>query len=543
VGDVLAFQKYFHTIRYLRPRQVFCRIWRKFRVSRAIPLTALDRRSLIFSWNRPLEKRVCILDADRFLFLNQEYSLDWPIGWNHPEREKLWLYNLHYFDDLCAADGENRNVWHRDLIRRWVEDNPPGEGNGWEPYPIALRAVNWIKWVLNGHELAKEELLSLVMQVRHLRRDLEYHLLGNHLFANGKALVFAGLFFQGAEAEAWLKKGLKILRSEVAEQILPDGGNFERSPMYHAIILEDLLDLINVLKTYGHSVPEEWKGIAQKMRQWLQTMRHPDGEIVLFNDAAFGIAPTPAAIEHYADRLGLAPLQPSCESLVPLAETGYIRLQKGPAVAFLDVGLIGPDYIPGHAHADTLNFELSLFGQRLVVDSGTSTYEKNAERQRQRGTSSHNTVSINGEDSSETWGGFRVARRARPFDLAIDEEGGKIRIACSHSGYHRLPGKPTHHREWRMDKGKLVVRDSIEGKFREGVARYHFHPEVNLKMTNAGQGKGTLPGGQSFSFQIVRGNAQIVDTTYHPEFNVSLPNKCLEITLDGPEVKVTFSWT
>jgi uncharacterized heparinase superfamily protein len=94
-----------------------------------------------------------------------------------------------------------------------------------------------------------------------------------------------------------------------------------------------------------------------------------------------------------------------------------------------------------------------------------------------------------------------------------------------------------------MDKGKLVVRDSIEGKFRDGVARYHFHPEVNLKMTNAGQGKGTLPGGQSFSFQIVRGNAQIVDTTYHPEFNVSLPNKCLEITLDGPEAMVTFSWT
>jgi hypothetical protein len=33
-------------------------------------------------------------------------------------------------------------------------------------------------------------------------------------------------------------------------------------------------------------------------------------------------------------------------------------------VLILDVAPVGPDYLPGHAHADTLSFELSLFGQR-----------------------------------------------------------------------------------------------------------------------------------------------------------------------------------
>ena len=33
---------------------------------------------------------------------------------------------------------------------------------------------------------------------------------------------------------------------------------------------------------------------------------------------------------------------------------------------------IGPDYLPGHAHADTLNFELSLFDQRWFVDKKAS---------------------------------------------------------------------------------------------------------------------------------------------------------------------------
>ncbi len=41
------------------------------------------------------------------------------------------------------------------------------------------------------------------MQVRFLRKRLEYHLPGNHLIA--KALVFSGLFFSGDEAEEmWL---------------------------------------------------------------------------------------------------------------------------------------------------------------------------------------------------------------------------------------------------------------------------------------------------------------------------------------------------
>ncbi|MFB1490650.1 MULTISPECIES: heparinase II/III family protein [unclassified Thiocapsa] len=51
-----------------------------------------------------------------------------------------------------------------------------------------------------------------------------------------------------------------------------------------------------------------------------------------------------------------------------------MHLEAGSAVALLDVAPIGPDYLPGHAHADTLSFELSLFGQRVIVNGGTSRY-------------------------------------------------------------------------------------------------------------------------------------------------------------------------
>ena len=117
--------------------------------------------------------------------------------------------------------------------------------------------------------------------------------------------ILAGLFFQGKEAEEWLAKGFSILRKELPEQILSDGGNFERSPMYHSIILEDILDLITLLHNYQHPAISAgrvslWMEYAQKMLYWLHAMIHKDKKNSLFNDAAFNIAPNVDQLDSYA---------------------------------------------------------------------------------------------------------------------------------------------------------------------------------------------------------------------------------------------------
>lgn len=499
-------------------------------------------RSLSGVWQAPVAKPAAMLAPDRFRFLNEIQAISASVDWNSAAIPKLWLYNLHYFDDLVSDGAENRKDWHRSLIRRWIVDNPPGLGNGWEPYPISLRAVNWIKWALAGNPLSDEATHSLAVQTRFLRQRLEYHLLGNHLWANGKALIFAGLFFEGPEAEGWLDKGLEIVQRELAEQVLPDGGHFERSPMYHAIILEDLLDLVNLFGVYQREVPQEWIRAVAMMGTWLEVLSHPDGRIGLFNDAAFGIAADWQALDAYAQRLGLGAREHACPVLTRFPESGYIRLENRHAVALLDVAPVGPDYIPGHAHADTLSFELSVFGRRVLVNGGTSTYEKTAERERQRGTAAHNTVLVNEADSSEVWGGFRVARRARPLGLETRVAGEACRVKCAHDGYRRLPGKPVHWREWHWQDGGLTVRDRIAGPFRTARARYHFHPELDIQADDAGRGRAVLPNGQAVQWHIQQGRAKLVDGTWHPEFGLTLPNRCLEVAFQGPEVEVVFSW-
>lgn len=500
------------------------------------------------AWVAAALRSPSLLGPDYMRFLNEERNVGAATAWNDAQCEKLWVYNLHYFDDLNARGFQERKAWHVGLITRWVRENPPGEGTGWEPYPTSLRIVNWIKWALQGNALREDWHHSLAVQIRWLSRRLEWHLLGNHLFANAKALVFAGVYFEGAEAEAWLVKGLRILERELPEQILPDGGQFERSTMYHALALEDVLDLINLFAAFPDVVLGQWHSLATvlpetagRMRRWLGAMCHPDGEIALFNDAALGIAPCRAELDAYAVRLGLGVASDWPDGLSPLPDSGYLRVQQKDYVALLDIAPIGPDYLPGHAHADTLSFELSLFGRRVFVNSGTSIYGTGPERLRQRGTAAHNTVTIDGADSSEVWGGFRVARRAKPFGLKIDERDGELAISCAQDGYQRLPGRPVHRRTWRFGDAWLAITDMIEGPFQEGIARYFLHPEVALQ---EGEQSLNVPGfAGRICWRVEGGLARIVPSTYHPEFGVSLPSHCIEVKLLTDRCELVLNWT
>ena len=287
---------YYHTIRHLKAKQIYYRILFLL-INPSIDNSLVPNlRVLKNQFSLPVQKKTSLLNEDTFHFLNKSMSLS-EIGWNGYKNtvSKLWRYNQHYFEDLNTIGSSQRKVWHDQLLKRWVVENKVGKGVGWDSYPTSLRIVNWIKWNFAGNTLSEPCIKNLALQARWLNKRIEWHILGNHLFSNAKALVFAGLFFSSKESEIWLKKGLKIINDELEEQVLDDGGNFERSSMYHAIFLEDILDLINISQVYPKIIPElqvhKWTKISKIMFKWLDAMIHPDGEISFFNDAALEIAP------------------------------------------------------------------------------------------------------------------------------------------------------------------------------------------------------------------------------------------------------------
>jgi uncharacterized heparinase superfamily protein len=549
-----AIARYINTVRYLKPVQIYGRLWTRLKYSRPDLAPPPPLRGGATGWVVVTGRKPRSIAPGVFRFLNVEHEVKHPSDWTNAAWSRLWLYNLHYFEDLNAVGHDGARDWHRELIGRWIAENPPTTAPGWEPYPLSLRIVNWIKWLLAGNSPTEGMIQSLAVQARHLSACLESHLLGNHLVANAKALIFAGLFFQGPEADYWFRRGMSIMARQLQEQILPDGGHFERSPMYHSLVLEDLLDLINLARTFEAALPVawrhapgEWVEYVERMRVWLRVMSHPDGEISLFNDAAFDIALRPAVLEKYAQRLHLDIVEIPSRDLTHLRDSGYVRLQCGPAVAFLDAAPVGPDYLPAHGHADTLSFELSLFDERVVVHSGTSCYENGVERQQERGTAAHNTVRLDGQDSSEVWGAFRVARRARPCDVSTESTEKGLRVGACHDGYAYLSGKPRHCREWALDEQSLQITDSIQGS---GTHRtelfYHLHPDVPVQRLSANKVRFHLKAERIAELELDGDlELEIADSAYHPEFGLSISNKKLVATgmIELPaRIRATLSW-
>lgn len=423
-----------HTIVHLRPQQVFFQV--KNRLVKPA-YKAYDTSGFKVQGSRfktePTAKYTC-LEGKKYTFLNLEHEF---AGWNFTDNGMLWAYNQNYFDwinqeGISASEGCK---WIDQFIKEL-----PGDKIGLDPYPIALRSINWVKFFCQYPECAtKERLDSLYSQLKLLEKKLEYHLLANHLLEDAYALYIGASYFH---EEALLDKAQKLLLSQLKEQVLADGAHYEQSPMYHCILLDRLLDCINI------NTKPELEQYASRMLGHLASVVWSDGSFPMLNDAARGIAPEPAQIFDYAQRLGLK------WEAIPMKECGYRKMREASLEAIIDVGNITATYQPGHTHADTFNYELRIDGKPFVVDTGISTYNKNERRQMERSTVAHNTVSVDGKNSSEVWGGFRVGKRCH---TVITEDTEKA-VDAWHNGF----GKKCR-RRFEIKEGCLCVEDWYDG--------------------------------------------------------------------------------
>lgn len=473
------FSKYYHTLIHLKPIQIRYQLW--YRIRRFCrKLTGFKYPCSIRKEGYPLDlqpfipKHVSFNDY-QFTFLNQAKTFAGnEIDWNYKEFGKLWTYNLNYFDFLLQQ--EIKPEIGQTLIEDFIS-KLKNNSTALEPYPIALRGINWIKFI-SFASFSNSQILkfsnSLYAQYQILLDNLEYHLLGNHLLEDGFSLLFGAFYFND---EKLYRKANEIIIAELNEQVLNDGGHFELSPMYHQIILDRLLDCINLVQNNQRFDGQEALHIlmqnkALKMLRWINNMTFSNGQIPLLNDSTHDIAPSTDQINQYAIRLGINDnifRLNSCN----LSQTGYRRFNGSNYECIIDIGKIGPSYQPGHAHADTFNFVLSINNQEYMIDPGISTYEANETRLKERGTHSHNTVTITNEDSSGIWSSFRVARRANVDILKEDEN----LIIAEHDGYRH---KGTiHQRKWEFQEKQILITDLLKGHITEGKAHFWLGPGLN----------------------------------------------------------------
>jgi hypothetical protein len=411
------------------------------------------------------------------------------------------------------------------------------------PYPASVRARN----IALGAWLGAGGLdAELARACRAILLRLEFHLLGNHLLENAMALVCAGSVAIGREADLWFIVGSKLLSWQLEEQFLPDGGHFERSASYHLWLTAGLLQTIALAKASGRQVPAQWKQTTRKAVEWARQIRAPDGTYPLFNDAMLDAAPAIDGVVALAQSLGLAessshnrPLYHRARIgvrvnpwLVNLPATGWLLLGIGEeSWIALDVGPVGSAYQPGHAHADSLTFEMWLHGHRLCVDYGVSSYEKDQARAQTRSTRVHNTVEIDDLDSSETWAAFRVGRRAQAVLLdAHIAKNGEIRVKAQHSGYAWRHGQPLHSREIVLQQHCLHIVDRVWGQAQQMRSRIRMDQEALEAINN------------QIMVRSKPDNFNTASGLWYPLFGIGQKAKVYEVVVKAPSLLEIHWW-
>lgn len=460
--------RFLSTIRHLKLKQLVYLIYYKIKGAKTLSHFVEYQNKIHFTplgFNLTYPTPVSVNGLLSFTFLNKTHRFTGSVDWNFQDNGKLWNYNLQYFNFLQQNDltGEIKLDLLQD-IGHWLEDGRLPL----EPYPVSLRIMNSIRFI--SHESIEEKVLieHVYSQLRYLEKNLEYHIMGNHLLENAFALMMGSHAFAN---ERWGKKAKAIIYKELDEQVLEDGGHFELSPMYHQIILYRLLELID---WYGQTQNADSKFLAfirhsaTLMLSWLRNVTFSNGDIPHFNDSAPDIAIPAKEVLELAAQLDIYP-----DKNFDLGSSGYRKYIQPQYECISDIGQIKAGYQPGHTHADIFSFVLYHQGKPLVVDTGTSTYDDNERRYYERSTKAHNSVEVENENQIEVWKSFRVGRRANISTLNES----KNSLTAKHDGY-KVTLNAIHRRMFEFNAESIQISDYIDGAGELKSTSYlHFHPD------------------------------------------------------------------
>ncbi|CCQ75457.1 heparinase II/III family protein [Magnetospira sp. QH-2] len=525
--------RFWRTVIHLRPEQLWhrirLRVLRPWHASNAYGRYGLDsKKSFLVNqflqslWPGDVQNGQAMLNGTIHL-LGQAHPFAGPVDWQAEGQTLLWRFTLHYFEwlaDLEAEGSPEAAALGRSVVDDWIAAHPLADAVAWHPYPLSLRLVAWLRhgpFLLNDApaDFKTRFETALTRQARHLRRVPERDVGGNHLIKNLKAQTVAALCLGAGNPP------MDALKQEVTRQILADGCHYELSPTYHLQVLADLLDLRALL---ADETPDWLSQAIHRMGGALAFFLPGDGGLAQFNDGDEG---DPALINAVIDQLGGLPEAPPS-----LSVAGYHRLAADPVVLIMDCAKCCPDDLPAHAHADPLSFEMSVGAQRMIVNCGTYAYQDPAWRNRLRGTAAHSTVAVDGLDSAEVYGVFRLGRRPKTVVGVHDGNA----VTGTHDGYRHL--KVTHQRCLTLNENPLRLegRDLLEGKMDGRAARAHFHLHPDVAVTReADHLRLTLPDGVTWIFEAKGGRLHITDSVYAPRMGTLRTAKqiILEMTASG----------
>lgn len=423
-------------------------------------------------------------------------------------------------------------------VEDWINQNTPEFGVNWAcSMDIAIRAVNWL-WgyaFFQSSPVLDDDFRivfckSLLCHGRHIMANLERTatFAGNHYLSDIVGLVYLGILLpEFKEAPAWREFGLKELESEMFKQVYPDGGNFEASTNYHRLATELFLSSTLLAQLNGYNFSQGFMEQLEKMLEFIHQITKPDGSVpvigdqdngrlhrlkvwgdlnlewkdfrpllaigcVLFNKLDWG----KTAGNHWEEAIWfyggytLAAYQKSVANSqihiqsAEFKDTGLYLMRADDIYVAVDLGAIGQNGYGGHAHNDTLSFEVFASGQNWIQDPGTYVYTSDYKaRNLFRSTAFHNTLTLPDyeQNSFDALSLFKLKNESASQLLSWHVGPGSNTYLA---GELRRIKKPeiTHRRSFYLDRKEraLIITDRCSGL--KSICRFAIHISPRLSV-------------------------------------------------------------
>ena len=404
-------------------------------------------------------------------------------------------------------------------LKYWEDANPFGFGVNWNSgQELAIRVLSWIYalYMMGDDSNFKEDdfqrlLRLLYLHALHIEKNISYSYYAvhnNHLIGEALGLYAIGtLFPYFRESIRWRDKGKVLLESKKClKQFYEDGGYCQLSFNYQRLALHYYLWALKIAEANGDSFNEEIINILERSAIFLYSFmniengRLPnwganDGTLLnpwtscdysdyrpLINSLSYITRKKRAFPEGPWDeelfwffgiealKADVEPYQLKSQSF-PITGLHILRGDKGTFATFR-CGSVTDRF----GQADQLHVDVWWKGLNIAIDGGSYLYNDELDYHRYfMGTSSHNTVIVNGEDQMLLFRRFKWLywTKAKLLNFSGNT------IEGEHYGYGRPEANILHNRKVRMiDDGTFLVIDQLTQK-RGDYVYYDLHWLLN----------------------------------------------------------------
>ena len=408
------------------------------------------------------EKIKLLHEADQLLKNQISFTHEWDMercdqqflfegNWEmDPINDPEWTWMLNrcrFIEQLGLAYYITRNIDYahhaQNLITQWITQNhisPKHTKTVWRRIDTGIRIVHWIKALEYMQDVCSPEFTKMVKESLHEHGKFLVEGLSNTSYtSNWGVLEFHGLFclaltYDFSESPKWLELSLKVLQTTLECQVLADGVQWERSPMYHNEVLTCYLQVIFLAHKLDITLVNFFKTKVEKMVFANLYWQKPNGNQVLWGDSddtnlcqlisvagailgkgEFKQVPQLDLDYHFY----FSSLYEQVKTIIPMIGSHY--LQAGGLLTLKDddssdssyLSFITKNFGGGHSHSDLLHISYYANNKDYLIDCGRLTYTETADRKYLKSSQGHNTIIINDKENTlykDSWSTSKEAR-------------------------------------------------------------------------------------------------------------------------------------